>query len=129
MTGQGKKRDAARLNALALNPERPELETRDRLAALMGGPGNVDEAVEKCKWKQLQSRTYHVPNTAKLEGKADVFILLNHADVVPLVEGVSFVSGEEKLKAMIDPVKSTRLNQPFPDDTQVKILLPWNASV
>ena len=81
LTGQGKKRDAARLNALALNPERPELETRDRLAALMGGPGNVDEAVEKCKWKQLQSRTYHVPNTAKLEGKADVFILLNHADV------------------------------------------------
>jgi len=63
------------------------------------------------------------------KGKADVFILLNHADAVPLVGGVSFVSGEEKLKAMIDPVKSTRLNQPFPDDTQVKILLPWNASV
>src|SRR5215471_8562191 len=56
-TEQDKKRDAARLHALALNPERPELETRDRLAALMGGPGNVDEAVEKCKWDQLQSRT------------------------------------------------------------------------
>jgi hypothetical protein len=35
---------------------------------------------------------------------------------------VSYVRGEEKLKAMIDPLKATNFNQPFPDDTQLKIL-------
>jgi len=119
----GKKKEAAHFYALSLSAERPEPETRDRLAALVGGAEKVDAEVEKYKNEQLQSRTYHVPNASKLEGKADLFVLLNRgSDKTPIVDGVSFVSGEEKLKAMVDPLKSMKFKQAFPDETQVKIL-------
>jgi hypothetical protein len=120
---EGKKSEAAHVYALSMNAERPEPETRDRLAALVGGVGQVDAAVEKYKPELLQARTYQVPNSGKVEGKADFFILLNHgSEAATSVEGVSYVSGEEKLKAMIDLLKATKFNQPFPDDTQLKIL-------
>lgn len=120
---EGKKAEAVHAYALSMNAERPEPETRDRLASLVGGADKVDAAVEKCKAELLQSRTYHLPNSGKVEGKADFFILLNHgSEATATVEGVSYVSGEEKLKAMIEPLKATKFKQTFPDDTQLKIL-------
>jgi len=119
---RGKKDDAAHFYALALNAERPEPETRGRLAAL-SREKNVDAAVEKYKNEQRLSRTYSIANANKLEGKADFFLLLTPSQSsAPAVQGVSFVSGEEKLKPMADILKTSKLTQTFPDETPLKIL-------
>jgi tetratricopeptide (TPR) repeat protein len=119
---RGNKAEAAHLYSLALSAERPEPETRDRLAALVG-LDKVDATIEKYKNERLQSRTYRVPNTSKLEGKADFFVLLAHGSSdTPNVEGVSYVTGEAKLRPMSEALKMAKFNQPFPDDAPAKIL-------
>lgn len=119
---RGNKAEAAHFYSLALSAERPEPETRDRLAVLVGRD-KVDATVEKYKDEQLHSRTYQVPNASKLEGKADFFVLLSRASSdTPSVEGVTYVSGEARLKPMTDALKAAKFNQPFPDDAPAKIL-------
>jgi hypothetical protein len=119
---RGNKAEAAHFYGLALSAERPEPETRDHLAALVG-PDKADAIVEKYKSEQQQSRTYHVANPGKLEGKADFFVLLSReSSDTPKVEGVSQVSGEVKLKPMSEALRSVKFNQPFPDDSRAKIL-------
>lgn len=83
----------------------------------------VDATLVKYKDEQLHSRTYYVPNASKLEGKADFFVLLSRGSSdTPSVEGVTYVSGEAKLKPMTDALKAAKFNQPFPDDAPAKIL-------
>ncbi len=120
---RGEKEKAATLYAQAMNARRPESETRGRLAALVGGDDKVDAIVEKHRNDQQQERTFSVGNPAKLEGKADFFILLipGHGSVAT-VEGVSFVNGDEKLKALTDPVHDMKFTQSFPDDAAVKLV-------
>ena len=68
-------------------------------------------------------RTVNIGNTAKVEGKADFMVLISAGkDSAPAVEGVSFVSGEEKLKPLSEVLRSAKYIQKFPDDTPVKIL-------
>jgi len=120
---EGKKKEAAHFYALSLSGERPEPETRNRLAVLAGGPDKVDTEIEKYRSEQLQSRTYHVANAAKVEGKADFFILLDRGSATgATVAAVTYVSGEDKLKSMADPLKAVKFMQPFPDDSEIKIL-------
>lgn len=120
---KGKKAEAIHLYAMALSAERPEPETRDRLAALVG-TAKVDEIIEKYKADQLQSRTYRVANADKIEGKADFFMLLTHASMptMPDVQDVHFIDGEQKLKRMSESLKVVKLNLTFPDESQAKIL-------
>jgi tetratricopeptide (TPR) repeat protein len=120
---RGNKEEATRLYALAMNARRPDPETRNRLATLLGGPDKVDSMVEKYREQPQHDRTIELENAAKLEGKADFFVLLSEGQgAAAKVEGVVFVSGDEKLKTGTDALRKARYNQRFPDDTPVKIL-------
>jgi tetratricopeptide (TPR) repeat protein len=120
---QGNKSDAQRVYALALTTPRPELETRNRLATLVGGDGKVDAVVEKYRTDLQKERLLRVNNTGNLSGKADFFILLSPGKGSEnTVEGVAFVDGDGKLKPLTTEIQNAKFNQKFPDETPVKIL-------
>jgi Flp pilus assembly protein TadD len=120
---QGKKEEARHLYALALNGRRPEPETRSRLAALVGGEGKVDAVVEKYRNDPQQERTIRLSNTSKLDGNADFFILQSTGQgSTATLEDVKFLSGNEKLKALTDELRSASYSQKFPDETPVRIV-------
>jgi hypothetical protein len=79
--------------------------------------------VEKYRDEAQHDRTIKFANPSKLEGEADFFVLLSTGqNDAAKVEGVTFISGDEKLKAATDALRTARYGQRFPDDTPVKIL-------
>lgn len=120
---RGNKPEAIHFYALAMNARHPGPEIRGRLAALAGGDDKVGAPVEKYRNEQEQQRTFTLSNAAKLEGTADFFLLLSPGQTATeTVEAVSFISGEEKLKALTEALRATKFTQKFPDDTPVRIV-------
>jgi hypothetical protein len=120
---RGEKDRALKTYALALSGDRPIPETRDRLAGLAGGNAKVDVVVAKYKEELLQSRTINLGKATKENGTADFFVLLSRgAGSAATVEGVKFVSGDEKLNGLSDALRTADYQLAFPDDTPVKIL-------
>lgn len=120
---RGKKEDAVRSYALSMNARRPDPDTRTRLATLLGGQDKVDATVEKYRDQSQHDRTIKLANPAKLDGRAEFFVLLSTGSGgAAKVEGVAFVDGDEKLKPASDVLRATHYDQKFPDDAPVKIL-------
>ncbi|MGA8866299.1 MAG: tetratricopeptide repeat protein, partial [Candidatus Sulfotelmatobacter sp.] len=120
---RGEKDRALKTYALALSGDRPVPETRGRLAALVGGDSKVDAAVAKYKEELQNSRTINLGKATKEAGGADFFVLLSRgAGSAATVEGVKFISGDEKLKGLSDALRTADYHLTFPDDTPVKIL-------
>jgi Flp pilus assembly protein TadD len=117
----GDKVRARQTYALALTGLRPIPETRDRLAAL-ANPKASDSSASKPKGSLQELRTIHL-GKAKETGNADFFILFGGGGgAKATVEGVKFISGDEKLKSFTDALRSADYHVTFPDDTPVKIL-------
>jgi hypothetical protein len=120
---QGDKERAIRFYALAMNAHRPESETRHRLVALVGADDKADAVIAKNRDEFSALSTIKIPNAAKVEGKADFFVLLKTGSgPEAVVDGVRFVSGEEKLKPLADALRTVHYDQSLPDSTPVKIL-------
>jgi tetratricopeptide (TPR) repeat protein len=100
---RGKKDEAIRWFALSLNADRPEPETRERLAAVAGKDANLDNIVRQKAPELASLRSVPVKGTAVATGTADFFLL---ADGDGKVEEAEFTSGEEKLKGMSSTLKS-----------------------
>jgi tetratricopeptide (TPR) repeat protein len=120
---QGDKERAIHFYALAMNAHRPDPETRRRLVALVGSDDKAEAAIAKSRDEFTALSTIKIPNAAKVEGKADFFVLLKTGSVPEaVVESVKFVSGEEKLKPLAAALSSNHFDQSLPDSTPVKIL-------
>jgi tetratricopeptide (TPR) repeat protein len=124
---EGKKDLALRTYALCLSGLRPIPETRDRLASLAGGSGQVDATVAKYKEELQRLRTIDLGKVAKETGSADFFVLLSRGpgragSSAATVEAVKFASGDEKLKVFTEALRTAEYRLTFPDDTPVKIL-------
>jgi len=119
---RGDKDRAMRTYALSMNGLRPIPDTRERLANLMGGDGKADAAIARSK-DELQRLSTIDLGKATQTGNADFFVLLSGgAGSVAKVDAVKFVSGDEKLKAYTDALRTANFHLTFPDDTPVKIL-------
>jgi tetratricopeptide (TPR) repeat protein len=117
----GDKVRARQTYVLALTGLRPIPETRDRLAAL-ADPKATSDSTSKAKDGLQELRTIHL-GKAKETGNADFFILFGSGGgMKATVEGVKFISGDEKLKSFTDALRSADYHVTFPDDTPVKIL-------
>jgi tetratricopeptide (TPR) repeat protein len=115
---QGRREDAIRVYAAALNAERPAPATRDRLAALVGR--DAIDAVIKTHASTLTSmRAVSVPPRSALQGTADFFVLLGSGSEV---EAVSFISGDDTLRDMADGLRKARLGSIFPNDSPAKLI-------
>lgn len=116
---QGRRDDAVRLYAAALSADRPDPAIRDRLAVLVGGAQTVDEVLLKHAGDLTLMRTVPVDAASAPTGTADFFVLFDSASGV---EAVSFVSGDEKLREMADPLQRAGFGQVFPGDIPAKLL-------
>ncbi|HZR65202.1 MAG TPA: DUF3857 domain-containing protein [Terriglobales bacterium] len=119
---QGHKEEAIRQYAMSLSGLRPALETKGRLAALVGGDSNATKAVDEHKMDLQTMRTIHLGKIAPASGTAEFFVIVTSASGSGTVQAAKFVGGEEKLKPLTENLKSAKIDFPFPDDVPTKIL-------
>ncbi len=119
---QGRKEEAIHTYALALKGIRPIPETRGRLAALLGGEKKLAAEVAKYQDELQEQRTVKLGKAAQETGSAEFFVLLAPGSSGASVEGVKFVSGEEKLKVFSEALRNARFKVIFPDDAPTKVL-------
>jgi tetratricopeptide (TPR) repeat protein len=115
---QGRREDAVRTYAAALNAERPAAATRNRLAALVRG-GDVEALVRKHAGVLTNMRAVSVTDAAPGSGSADFFVLLGPGSVV---EGASFVSGDAALRSMADVLRKARFGDIFPNASPARLI-------
>jgi hypothetical protein len=119
---RGDRDRALRTYALSMSGLRPAPETRSRLATLAGGDAKADAVVAKYRDDLQHLRSIDL-GKAKETGNADFFILLSGgAGAVAKVDGVKFVSGDEKLKSFTEALRTADYHLTFPDDTPLKVL-------
>jgi Flp pilus assembly protein TadD len=119
---RGEKDLALRTYALSMNGLRPIPETRERLAALVGGDAKADATVTRYK-DELQHLSTIDLGKATQTGNADFFILLSGGGGIQAkVDAVKFVSGDEKLKSFTEALRTADYHVTFPDGTPVKII-------
>lgn len=120
---QGRKKEAADVYAWALSATRPDSETRPRLARLIGEAAAADLANKKTREGIAALRTVAVPNTAKLNGSAEFFVIIsNGMDGTMTVDGARFITGDEKLRSMADALRAAKYHEEFPDAVPTKTL-------
>src|SRR5215469_426893 len=117
----GQKDKARETYAEALNGLRPVPETRDRLAALVGGNAKVPAEIEKANPALQKMRTIPIPRAGTLSGSAELFVMLSGGASGATVDGVKFISGDEKLRAMTEPLHHARFPVAFPDSTPTRV--------
>lgn len=113
----GRRDDAIRMYALALNAQRPDDKTRQRLAALVGD-AHVDATVREHGDDLERQRTIRLDRTGPAAAKADVMILLTPNAAAD----VKFVDGDERLRSFVDDLRRIDYHPAFPDDAAVKIV-------
>ena len=118
----GRKDDAVRTYALALNGIRPTHETEMRLATLVGGDAKASKVVDQRRPDFQAMRTIKFGKIAPASGSADFFVLITSTGGKARVEAAKFVSGEEKLKPLTENLRSAKIDFAFPDDVPTQIL-------
>ena len=119
---RGRKDQAIDTYAMALSGIRPTLETRGRLATLVGGEAKVPVAIEQHKMALQATRTLKLGKIAEATGTAEFFVVLASSPTGAKVEAAKFISGEEKLKPLTENLRSAKIDFTFPDDVPTKIL-------
>jgi hypothetical protein len=77
---------------------------------------------DKYRENLQDARTIKLGKIAKEAGSADFFVMLSASSSGTSVEGVKFVSGDEKLKVFSETLKTASYTLSFPDDAPTKIL-------
>jgi tetratricopeptide (TPR) repeat protein len=119
---RGRKDRAVDTYAMALSGIRPTLETRGRLAALVGGEAKVPASIEQHKVALQATRTLKLGKIASTAGTAEFFVVLTSSAVGAKIEAAKFISGEEKLKPLTENLRNAKIDFAFPDDVPTKIL-------
>jgi tetratricopeptide (TPR) repeat protein len=119
---RGRKDQAINTYAMALSGIRPTLESRGRLAALVGGDAKVPATIEQHRLALQATRTLKLGKIAQAGGTAEFFVVLTSSSAGAKIEAAKFVSGEEKLKPLTENLRSAKIDFAFPDDVPTKIL-------
>jgi hypothetical protein len=117
---EGKTGEAIRMFALALSGDNPNPEIKGRMTALEGGDDKKVEAAvaqHRPELHKMDEFKLNVPSPGIM--KADYFLLFG---VNGSVNGVRFVSGDEKLKALAEALRGLPFGVSYPDDSPVKLL-------
>jgi tetratricopeptide (TPR) repeat protein len=119
---RGAKADALNTYAMALSGIRPALETRGRLAALVGGEAKVPSAIEQHMRALEATRTLKLGKVAPVAGTAEFFVVVTSSSAGAQIEAAKFISGEEKLKPLAENLRHAKIGFAFPDNEPTKIL-------
>jgi tetratricopeptide (TPR) repeat protein len=115
---QGRRDDAVRIYAQALNAERPDERTRERLAALAGPNASVDQIVSRHGDDLARERSFAVDINGPEGASAEFFVLFGRGSI----DGVKFIGGDERLRPFVDALRAVTYRAMFPDDTPTKVL-------
>jgi tetratricopeptide (TPR) repeat protein len=119
---RGRKQDAIRTYAMSLSGLRPTLETRTRLAALVGGDSKATTAVEQHKQDLQKLQTVNLGKISAVDGTADFFVVMTSSAASTKIESAKFITGEDKLKPLTENLRGAKIDFAFPDDVPTKIL-------
>jgi tetratricopeptide (TPR) repeat protein len=119
---RGRKQDAIRTYAMSLSGLRPTLETRTRLAALVGGDSKATTAVEQHKQDLQKLQTVNLGKISAVDGTADFFVVMTSSSAGTKIESAKFITGEDKLKPLTENLRGSKIDFAFPDDVPTKIL-------
>jgi tetratricopeptide (TPR) repeat protein len=112
-----KRNEAIRMYALALNAEHPEAKTRERMAALVG-ESQVDAIVRQHRDALERERTLTIGRSGPDGAKADVLLLLTSGSV----EDVKFIEGDDRLRPLVESLRTIDYDPRLPDDGPTKIV-------
>ncbi len=110
---------AIRWYALALNAERPEAATRDRLAAAAGKAAAVDDIVRQHAPELARLRSVSVTGKPPAAGSADFFLLVGSDG---RVDAATFADGEAQLKPMTAALKTLQFGSFAPGAQALKVV-------
>ncbi len=118
---QGRREDAVRTYALALDAPQPPPETRGRLEKLAGGPEQAEARIEQESAKFAGIEEYKAGRLlpAAASGTAEFFVLIgpgSHA------EAVKFISGDEALRGAGEKLRAIDYGRMVPEDSPVKLV-------
>ncbi|HTH02852.1 MAG TPA: DUF3857 domain-containing protein [Vicinamibacterales bacterium] len=116
---RGNRDEATRWYAFALNGDRPEAATRDRLGAAAGKNVNIDELVRKYRAELSRTRSIGIKGTPAISGKADFFLLVGGDGKV---EDAEFTSGDETLKPLSATLKTVQFQNISSASQPLKVL-------
>ncbi|HKW16434.1 MAG TPA: DUF3857 domain-containing protein [Terriglobales bacterium] len=119
---RGHKEEAIKVYAESLSGLRPALETKGKLAALVGGDTNATKAVEQHKPDLQALRTLDLGKIAPVGGSAEFFVIVSSNSGAAKIDAAKFINGEEKLKPLTENLRSAKVDFAFPDDVPTKIL-------
>ncbi|PYV73648.1 MAG: hypothetical protein DMG96_22365 [Acidobacteria bacterium] len=119
---RGRKPEAIRTYAMSLSGLRPTLETRTRLAALVGGDSKATTAVEQHKQDLQRLQTVNLGKISAVDGTADFFVVMTSSAAGTKIESAKFITGEDKLKPLTENLRGAKIDFAFPDDVPTKIL-------
>ena len=119
---RGRREDAIRTYAMALSGLRPALETKGRLASLVGGERNVPKLVERNRVELEALRRVKVERPAAVAGTAEFFVIVVSASGGSRIEAAKFISGEDGLKPLGDHLSNRPLDFAFPDDVPTRVV-------
>jgi hypothetical protein len=115
-----------------MNAERPDKGIRQRLAALVGGTDRADSIAKQYLEQLRHRRTIALGVTGPATAAADFFVLLYNSSGGFVVEGVTFIGGDETFRRFADSLRTVRYEASFPDSAPAKILrrgtLPCGAA-
>jgi tetratricopeptide (TPR) repeat protein len=104
---RGRKDDAIRWYALALNADRPQAATRERLAAVAGSMAKVDDLARQHATELTRLRSAAVKGPPPATGTADFFLLVGSDG---RVEAAAYADGDEKLKPAAVALKALQFD-------------------
>jgi hypothetical protein len=116
---EGKTAEALAIWAEALSGaiwQQPDIKAHFVKAA--GGEERAEALIEKHRLDGQKSRSYEFVNRRKLNGSAQVKLLIGPG---PAIVDVAFASGDEKLKAYVPQLKALRLRMKLPDAEDIRL--------
>ncbi|HXZ79213.1 MAG TPA: DUF3857 domain-containing protein [Terriglobales bacterium] len=115
----GRKDDAIRLYASALAAKNSYPEAREVLTALLKNPKKVDEAIHNAAQNGLGIPAPRFDSTANGNAQADFAFVFENG---PKIDGIKFLSGDEKLRSFASKLDSGKYPVAFPDGTPTKLV-------
>jgi len=115
----GRKDDAARLYASALAAKNSYPEAREVLTALLKSPKKVDEAVRHAAENGAGIPPTRLDATTKENAQADFAFVFENG---PKIDGIKFLSGDEKLRGFASRLDGGKYPVAFPDGTPTKLV-------
>lgn len=122
---EGKRDQARRLFALAINAALSVPESRGHLASLVGGDSHVDQWADSGRVWLQEERTVHLKAIHGVEGVGVLRVVLSPG---PTIQDIRVVTGPAGLASLAAQLRHATLPVEFPDTASVKLPIEGLAS-